>query len=368
MLPTRSAHGQHPGGEQDSNIGAQRCSRSSTGRSNDGSGGTEALHEEHRGEPERSDASTSLAEYSRTRALPMAQGPGRRVQRRASWRLRTRSRRSSGATPKATIRASTRSPCRWPRRPHGAATEVRARASRARRPGEGAHKATERARGPKPVPLAQPRGELAGLLTVGYPKTRVSDMVAAADTLRTRLERVLTEQHERDRLREHGFSPSEASPRRAARDGQDHDRRALAGELGLPLFAFSSTGSSRSTWARRRRSSGSSSTRSATRGVYLFDEFDALGGERGRQNDVGEIRRVLNSFLQFLEQDDSDSLVVARDEPCRSSSTAPSSAASTPSSSTAAHRGNRDPRDAGAARRCSTRHVDGHRRQGVQRG
>ncbi len=39
-------------------------------------------------------------------------------------------------------------------------------------------------------------------------------------------------------------------------------------------------------------------------------EFDALGGERASRNDVGEIRRVLNSFLQFLEQDDSDSLVL----------------------------------------------------------
>ena len=48
-----------------------------------------------------------------------------------------------------------------------------------------------------------------------------------------------------------------------------------------------------------------------TRGVYLFDEFDAIGTMRGGNNDVGEIRRVLNSFLQFLEQDDSDSLIVA---------------------------------------------------------
>jgi ATP-dependent 26S proteasome regulatory subunit len=43
----------------------------------------------------------------------------------------------------------------------------------------------------------------------------------------------------------------------------------------------------------------------------LFDEFDALGGERAAKNEVGEIRRVLNSFLQFLEQDDSDSIIVA---------------------------------------------------------
>jgi len=46
-------------------------------------------------------------------------------------------------------------------------------------------------------------------------------------------------------------------------------------------------------------------------GVYLFDEFDAIGGERSLENDVGEMRRVLNSFLQFIEQDSSDSVVVA---------------------------------------------------------
>ena len=28
-------------------------------------------------------------------------------------------------------------------------------------------------------------------------------------------------------------------------------------------------------------------------------------------NDVGEMRRVLNSFLQFIEQDTSDSLIIA---------------------------------------------------------
>lgn len=46
-------------------------------------------------------------------------------------------------------------------------------------------------------------------------------------------------------------------------------------------------------------------------GVYLFDEFDAIGGERTRDNDVGEMRRVLNAFLQFIEQDTSDSIVIA---------------------------------------------------------
>ena len=46
-------------------------------------------------------------------------------------------------------------------------------------------------------------------------------------------------------------------------------------------------------------------------GVYLFDEFDAIGGERTLENDVAEMRRVLNAFLQFIERDTSDSLIVA---------------------------------------------------------
>ena len=45
--------------------------------------------------------------------------------------------------------------------------------------------------------------------------------------------------------------------------------------------------------------------------VYLFDEFDAIGSQRGKDNDVGEMRRVLNSFLQFLERDNSESLIIA---------------------------------------------------------
>ena len=46
-------------------------------------------------------------------------------------------------------------------------------------------------------------------------------------------------------------------------------------------------------------------------GVYLFDEFDAIGGDRSIDNEVGEMRRVLNAFLQFIEQDTSDSLIIA---------------------------------------------------------
>lgn len=46
-------------------------------------------------------------------------------------------------------------------------------------------------------------------------------------------------------------------------------------------------------------------------GVYLFDEFDAIGSQRGMDNEVGEMRRILNSFLQFMERDHSESLILA---------------------------------------------------------
>lgn len=87
---------------------------------------------------------------------------------------------------------------------------------------------------------------------------------------------------------------------------------ALAGELGLPLFAIQLHGLITKfmgeTAAKLRLIFDAVQQTTA---VYLFDEFDALGGERSSRNDVGEIRRVLNSFLQFLEQDESDGLIIA---------------------------------------------------------
>jgi SpoVK/Ycf46/Vps4 family AAA+-type ATPase len=47
------------------------------------------------------------------------------------------------------------------------------------------------------------------------------------------------------------------------------------------------------------------------RAVFLFDEFDSLGLARGSQHDVAEMRRVLNSFLVFIDNLRGHSLVVA---------------------------------------------------------
>jgi SpoVK/Ycf46/Vps4 family AAA+-type ATPase len=87
---------------------------------------------------------------------------------------------------------------------------------------------------------------------------------------------------------------------------------ALAGELHLPLFTIMLEGLITKfmgeTAAKLRLVFDAIRQ---TQGVYLFDEFDALGAHRTQSNDVGEIRRVLNSFLQLLEEDSSQSIIVA---------------------------------------------------------
>jgi SpoVK/Ycf46/Vps4 family AAA+-type ATPase len=86
----------------------------------------------------------------------------------------------------------------------------------------------------------------------------------------------------------------------------------LAGELGLPLFLVRLEGLISKylgeTAAKLRLVFDAVRD---TRGVYLFDEFDAIASKRGLPNEVGEIRRILNSFLQFIEHEESNSLVVA---------------------------------------------------------
>ena len=161
------------------------------------------------------------------------------------------------------------------------------------------------------VPLAQPRGDLAGLLTAGYPKTRLADM-ALSQRLSEQLDRVIREQRQRELLRAHGFAPLRklllVGP---PGTGKTMTAAALAGELGLPLLTIRLDG-----LITKFMGETAAKLRLVfeaileTRGVYLFDEFDALGSQRGMGNDVGEIRRVLNSFLQFLELDESDSLII----------------------------------------------------------
>lgn len=162
------------------------------------------------------------------------------------------------------------------------------------------------------VPMARPVGELAGLLIASYPKTKLSEMVLDEATI-LQLQRVVQEYRQLEHLRSHALSPSRklllVGP---PGSGKTMTASALAGELKLPLLSVQ-------LHSLITKFMGETAAKlhaifqamQQTRGVYLFDEFDAIGGDRSSKNDVGEIRRVLNSFLQFLEHDNSDSLVIA---------------------------------------------------------
>lgn len=167
-------------------------------------------------------------------------------------------------------------------------------------------------RGAGPVPMAQPRGELADLLAARYSDIRLSTMVLDPELL-SRLKRVVQEQRQHERLKAHGLQ----SRRKLLLvgppgSGKTMTAAALAGELKLPLFTVryeGLIGKMMGETAGRLRLVFDAMAKQ--RGVYFFDEFDAIGSQRAGPNDVGEIRRVLNSFLQFIEQDDGQSLIVA---------------------------------------------------------
>ncbi|MDD4195405.1 MAG: ATP-binding protein [Syntrophorhabdaceae bacterium] len=154
--------------------------------------------------------------------------------------------------------------------------------------------------------------ELHGLVLSEAPQTPMASLVLA-ENLRKRIQRIVHEYRQQYKLKTHGLSNRRKilliGP---PGTGKTMTARVLAHELRTSLYTIQVdklvTKFMGETAAKLRQIFD---LIQRVQGVYLFDEFDAIGSERSLDNDVGEMRRVLNSFLQFIETDTSDSLIIA---------------------------------------------------------
>lgn len=150
------------------------------------------------------------------------------------------------------------------------------------------------------------------MLSFSVPDNRLSELVVTEE-IKKRLMRILKEYRQRDKLKKHGLENRRkiliSGP---PGTGKTMTASIIASELHFPLYTVLVdklvTKYMGETSVKLRQIFDSIYI---NKGVYLFDEFDAIGSKRSLDNDVGEIRRVLNSFLQFIEQDDSDSIIIA---------------------------------------------------------
>ncbi len=153
--------------------------------------------------------------------------------------------------------------------------------------------------------------ELQGMVFSENANTPLASLVLP-ERLKLRIGRIVHEHRQQEKLKSHGLSNRRkvllVGP---PGTGKTMTARVLAHELRLPLHTIQvdklMTKFMGETSAKLRQIFDL--IRDET-GVYLFDEFDAIAGERSLDNDVGEMRRVLNALLQFIEQDASDSVIV----------------------------------------------------------
>jgi AAA+ superfamily predicted ATPase len=155
-----------------------------------------------------------------------------------------------------------------------------------------------------------------GLLSVPPELSSLDDMVLA-QSIRDRLDRVIMEYGQRDVLLVHRLRPARkllfTGPPGV---GKTMAAGALARAVDLPMFRVELHGVIASHLGETAGKLAKVFEHvSMMPAVYLFDEFDALGADRSAHNDgssaSSEMRRVVNSLLQFIEDDRSESVIVA---------------------------------------------------------
>ena len=150
------------------------------------------------------------------------------------------------------------------------------------------------------------------MLLLSLPKYDLSELIVP-DEMSEKIQRILNEYRNRNRLHSYGLMNRrkiliEGCPG----TGKTFTASVIASELSLPLYTVQMdklvTKFMGETSVKLRQIFDSINSLT---GVYFFDEFDAIGADRSLDNEVGEMRRILNSFLQFIDQDTSESIIIA---------------------------------------------------------
>ena len=150
------------------------------------------------------------------------------------------------------------------------------------------------------------------LLQFSMPSVNMKELIAS-EAIVTKIKRILIEYRNKNKLYSNGLSNRrKVLLEGAPGTGKTMTASVIASELDIPLFTVQVD-------KLITKFMGETSVRlrqifdcmASDVGVYLFDEFDAIGADRSMDNEVGEMRRILNAFLQFIENDTSDSIIIA---------------------------------------------------------
>lgn len=164
----------------------------------------------------------------------------------------------------------------------------------------------------KTISILQPKKELKGLLDVFTPQIKLNNMVLNPE-IRASLKKLVQEQQNWQLFQQYNLKPRRklllTGP---PGTGKTMTAQAIAGELGIPVFIVRLDGLiSKYMGESIGKLQVIFDTMVDNRGVYLFDEFDSIGSHRNHSHDVGEIKRVLNSFLVNIENDQSNGVIIA---------------------------------------------------------